>query len=75
VATVASNTLKIYLNGFIVLNTTINNSLRIANTAPLLIGSGARTDKPSEQFVGKLDEIRIYNRAITDVEISYLATH
>lgn len=75
VATVSSNSLKIYLNGSIVLNTTINNSLRVANTAPLLIGSGARTDKPAEQFVGKLDEIRIYNRAITEAEISYLATH
>jgi hypothetical protein len=75
IATVSSNTLKIYLNGNIVLDTTINNSLRLGNTSPLLIGSGARLDKPSEQFVGKIDDVRIYNRTLTQEQITYLATH
>jgi hypothetical protein len=70
--TISGTNLKIFLNNDLVLNTTIDNQLRAGNTFPLLIGSGARSDKPAEQFVGKLDDIRIYNRALTEEEIQAL---
>jgi hypothetical protein len=71
--TISGNQLKLFLNGILVLNTISDNQKRVPNQAPLLIGSGARNDKPSEQFVGKLDEIRIYNRALTNSELEILA--
>ncbi len=70
--TILGNNIKMFLNGIMIVDTTINNGLRISNTAPLLIGSGARLDKPAEQFVGKIDDIRIYNRALSQAEIDSL---
>jgi hypothetical protein len=64
--------MKFFINGVERFDTTINNQNRLGNTYPLLIGSGGRTDKPAEQFVGALDDIRIYNRALTVVEIQSL---
>jgi len=75
VSVITGSTIKIFLNGTLVLDTLINNSKRSANLANLLIGSGARPDLPAEQFIGSLDDIRIYNRALSQSEISYLATH
>jgi hypothetical protein len=69
---ISGNNLKIFLNSDLVLNTIIDNQLRAVNTFPFLIGSGGRTDKPAEQFVGKLDDIRIYNRALSESEIQAL---
>jgi hypothetical protein len=56
----------------LVLDTYIDNPLRAPNTSSLLIGSGARTDMPAEQFAGRMDNIRIYSRALTDSEIQEL---
>ncbi len=72
VSIVNGNNLKIYLNNNLVLDTTINNILRVNNSANLLFGSGARTDLPSEQLIGSLDDIAIYNRALTQSEIRAL---
>ena len=69
---VKSSNLIIYLNDSVILNTTIDNSLRIGNSAPLWIGSGARPDYPAERFSGSIDDIRIYNRALSDSEIQIL---
>ena len=74
VCSISGTNLKIYLEGVLILNTTIDNSKRVANLGPLIIGGGARTDKPAEQFVGKIDDVRLYNRALTQDEISYLST-
>ena len=73
--TINGNNLKMYLDGALALDTLINNSKRVANTGNLIIGGGARPDKPAEQIVGSLDEIRIYDRALTMDQITYLATH
>jgi hypothetical protein len=67
---ISGSNLKIYLNGNLVLETTIDESKRAPNFADLLIGSGARLDLPAEQFVGSLDDIAIYNRALTQEEIN-----
>jgi len=75
VCTINDNNLKIYLNGIQILNTIIDNNKRIPNTGMLIIGGGARADKPAEQFIGSLDEIRIYNKALDQTEINYLYNH
>jgi hypothetical protein len=72
ISVVNGDNLKIYLNGIIVLDTIVDNNKRVINNANLLFGSGARTDLPAEQFNGKLDDIAIYNRALTDQEITNL---
>jgi len=72
VSVISNNNLRIFLNGTLILNTTVNPQLRVGNSASLLIGSGARSDKPAEQFKGQIDDIRIYNRALTDSEIQTL---
>jgi hypothetical protein len=69
---VRNDSIKAFLNGVLILNTKINNQLRAGNSFPLMIGSGARSDKPAEQFKGQLDDIRIYNRALTDEEMQAL---
>ena len=63
---------RIYLNGQ--LDTTYPLT---TNTLPYLsnVIIGASTDSKSGFFNGKLDEIRVYNRALTQSEITYLATH
>jgi len=75
VCTISGTTLKIYLDGLEILSTPVDNTKRVANNGSLIIGGGARIDKPAEEFVGNLDEVRIYNRALTQQEITYLATH
>ena len=72
---ISGSTLKVYLNGILFSTNTIDNKLRdikSINSGALLIGSGGRLEKPAEQMVGKLDEIRIYSRALTESEITYL---
>ena len=69
VSTINGDSLKIYLNGIEILDTLVDNSKRANNNADLLIGSGARLDLPAEQFEGKLDELRIYNRSMDNQEV------
>jgi len=55
--------LKLYFNGKMVASMPPNNeSIRITEN-PTIIGSG------THKFIGKIDDIRIYNRALTDEEI------
>jgi uncharacterized protein (TIGR02145 family) len=69
---VKDDRLALYLNGIEVLEApTVPRDDR-SNQAPLLIGSGARSDIPAEFFKGQLDDIRIYNRALTEAEVAAL---
>jgi hypothetical protein len=72
VAVVSSNNLRVFINGVVVLNTAVNNQLRTGNTSSLLIGSGGRPDYPAERFKGQIDDVRIYNRALSETEIQQL---
>jgi hypothetical protein len=74
VCLINGSNLKIYINNTIVLDTLVDNSKRVLNSANLLFGSGARPDLPAEQFVGQLDDIGIWNRALTQAEITGLYT-
>lgn len=72
VATASADNLKLFVNGTEVGQGTIAPGSRLANTSPLLIGSGARPDAPAEFFKGDLDDLRIYNRSLSDTEVGSL---
>jgi hypothetical protein len=74
VCVINGTNLKIYINNTIVLETVVDNTKRVTNSANLLFGSGARPDLPAEQFIGQLDDIGIWNRALTQAEITGLYT-
>jgi hypothetical protein len=57
---------KIYINGILDSETAVTGSLNNFSSALLQIGY---SDNGLDWFDGKLDDIRIYNRAISDAEI------
>lgn len=61
---------KFYINGALDNTTTLSLSSIEAGTGSLLIGSGTTT--PTELFDGLLDEVRIYDRALSQTEIQKL---
>jgi uncharacterized protein (TIGR02145 family) len=65
-----------YLNGVLVYQEQTNQSFIPCNdiNSTLRIG-GPHWDNDPEWYIGKIDDIRIYNRALTQEEISYLAGH
>ena len=71
VYTYSNNILKIYLNNEIIHSQAFSNSLRAGNSADLLIGSVNR-EIGAEWMNGKLDDIGIWNRALTQQEITNL---
>lgn len=67
-ATYDGTTLKLYING--VLDASMNAAVTIANNAiPLSLGSDDQNVAP---FQGGLDDVRIYNRALSAAEIQTL---
>jgi hypothetical protein len=60
---------KIYLNGNLVLIEETNYNARLGNS-PLTIGGGNHYQK----YKGSMDELRIYNRALSESEVIELAT-
>jgi hypothetical protein len=74
------STLEMYFNGILhasassnlLVNTysTFTASARIDNTQPVMIGGYSDS---SYNLQGSLDEIRIYNKALTSAEVGYLA--
>ncbi|MBM2839782.1 MAG: hypothetical protein HW412_310 [Bacteroidetes bacterium] len=64
-----SHVMKTYVNG--VLNSQVNDSYSSFNTNnfPLLIGMEDEIWPDHSPFLGALDEIRLYNRALTSAEI------
>ncbi|RKZ74354.1 MAG: hypothetical protein DRR19_30180 [Candidatus Parabeggiatoa sp. nov. 1] len=70
----SGKTLKIFVDGNLV-NSGIFNGNADTSDAPLFIGLSPYTGGSSSgsyPFHGKIDELRIYNRALTDVEIQSL---
>jgi hypothetical protein len=62
-----SNMLQLYANGQLVATGTIDMPWDVTTDVPLQIGAG-----PQSYFHGKLREVRLYDRAISDTEISEL---
>lgn len=69
-ATVVGTTMKLYKNGVLMGSSTSSSPFTFNNSNPLNIGR----DFPGilDYFNGSLDDIRIYNRALTDSEIREL---
>lgn len=64
---------KVYINGELAASrTTPNNTFKNCSTAPFYLGMWWMQDK--KHFGGKIDELRIYTRALSDNEIRYLFT-
>jgi hypothetical protein len=71
VGTYDGTTMKLYING------NLENSSAIAgvlneNSSPLLIGT--RLNLPADTFHGAIDEVRIYDRALSEAEVAALYT-
>ncbi|MGL1887452.1 MAG: FG-GAP-like repeat-containing protein [Reichenbachiella sp.] len=68
--------IKLYIDGVLdIENTTLTNTLDVTNTVDMSIGGYTASDVNtlSNYFTGSLDEIRIYNTALTVEEIEVLA--
>jgi hypothetical protein len=68
-----ANIFSLYLDG--VLDRSISSPSSIINYPCKFYIGTADPLVSSEVFNGRLDEVRIYNRALTQSEITYLATH
>ncbi len=64
---------KIYKNGTLDYSGSFSKIPNQQN-CPLLIGRNTLVDT-TENFYGSIDEVRIYNRALNQSEITYLASH
>lgn len=62
---------KLYTNG--VLRTTVSSTSVGASSTSISIG--AQNTDSSRQFVGRLDDLRIFNRALSDAEVTSLYTN
>lgn len=70
-----SKILNYYLNGNLVFSVSINLAI-ISNTKPVTIGfQNSSYGTYYDYFNGAIDDIRIYNRAISAQEVNYLYTH
>ena len=69
VGTYDGTTMKLYVNGNLENSETISGNLN-ENGSSLLIGT--RLNLPADTFAGKLDDISVYNRALTEAEIEQL---
>ncbi|MCX7834832.1 MAG: choice-of-anchor D domain-containing protein [bacterium] len=71
-ATFDGYNVRLYLNGTLVTSTTVSNYLRyFSGTARVVLGY---SDNNYDFFQGKIDECRIYNRALSASEIQSLYT-
>jgi hypothetical protein len=62
---------KLFINGVLIQSTTSTIAFNNDVNTPLTIGNSGNF----EPFNGRLDDVRIYNKALTQSEITYLATH
>lgn len=72
--TASATTLKIYLNGVYKAQTPVTNTPN--STAPLYVAYYIYTFGPNNYFAGKISNVHIYNRVLSDQEIlqNYNAT-
>lgn len=66
----ATAEVKLYINGALDSTTSLSLSSIEAGSGELIIGAGRTT--PSELFQGLLDDVRIYDRALSQMEIQNL---
>ncbi len=66
----SAKSIKIYINGILDANNTYTIDPTSSNTEKLLIGTGDFYSDTMQNFNGKLDEIKIYNLALSQDEIN-----
>jgi hypothetical protein len=66
------NSIKIYLNGNLINTSTTSIVHNFSNLANLTFGARFNGTQPGEFFQGKIDDIGIWNRSLTDAEILQL---
>lgn len=67
-----SNALELYVDGKLITSNPRSNTsppIDVNNNLPLMIGNVAQIQEPFRQFTGSLDEVRIWNRALSAAEI------
>ena len=72
---VSGNKAKFYLDGKFMKDTTLSNPFICSGSEPLAIGMHYYAGVPSTwtyPFKGKIDDIRIYNRALSDSEVQQI---
>ena len=67
----ANNLASIYINGKLIASNTVNGSITAGNAA-FSIGRRCDGNYFAASFQGNLDEIRVYNRALSQTEINLL---
>ena len=74
VATFNKGAIKLYINGQLAAEaTTTFDKINACPTAEFILGNWWKNDN-ANSYDGKLDEIRIYTRALTEKEIKYLSS-
>jgi PKD repeat protein len=65
---------KIYINGMLISSADINSNINIDTNSPLFIGAAPEGNCgiPHAFFKGDIDEVRLYNRALSESEIKTL---
>ena len=71
VASVGSSSVKLYVDGVIVATGSLN--FDTPSNGQIVIGKKNQSPNPPEQFYGLIDEVGVYNRALSDDEIKSLA--
>ena len=64
--------MKSYLNGILLCSNPLRKGFSVSTGSPLLIGSSLEKISKFSNFNGKIDELRIYNRVLSEVEIEEL---
>ncbi len=72
VGTYNNNSIKIYVNGQLEGSEKIGSVIPYVGSTPLTIGYFPYTESGSFSFNGLIDEVRIYNRALSDSEVTQL---
>ena len=65
------NQLKVYVDGIFDSSSTDDSLTDVTNSAPIILGAN-HIDRTKQNFDGSIDDIRIYNRALSADEISVL---
>jgi hypothetical protein len=71
VATYANNMMRFYINGVQVDSATTTESVNWCDAAPFILGNWWAEDM-EPTFVGEMDEIRVYNRLLSNQEIKFI---
>ena len=70
-----SGFLKLYVNGQLITNTTIPLADTVSNSNALRLGWGFESSSNYIRFHGLIDNLRLYNRALSATDISRLYAH